>query len=280
MHTADRAENDSLFAHLLAPSPRRRWGRVVVGASVVVHAAVIAALIVAGQWQIEKLRLERTSIVTAASFGIPGPAAMANQAPPAARKRAAKPTEQKRKAFAQPTDQAVQVEQSLDDSGSLTGSDDGREDGSDDGIPGGIGPIGPVTTGAVCAQPPCGGMATKPPPTCANGGIKDCGPPEEEFVPPDVARGLRTRGNTQIFPSDGDKDAMSRNGDKQVMALIKLCLDTRGEVTSLSVGKSSGYPDYDQRFIDEMRDWQYKPYSVDGKPVPVCGMVTFVYRVR
>ena len=42
--------------------------------------------------------------------------------------------------------------------------------------------------------------------------------------------------------------------------------------------KSTGYPGYDQTLQNAILAWQFRPYEVDGKPVPVCTAVTFVYK--
>ena len=279
MHTADPADNAPLFAHLLTPPTRRRWPRVVIGLSILGHAGVLAGLIAAGMWQIDKLRLERTAVVTASSFGIPGPAAAPAALPPAVRRRESPSTttQKRRVAVAQPVDDA-QIEQSIDDGG---GDPAGSDDGGDDGVPGGVGSIGAP---GLCAKPPCdvatGGLTVLP--TCENGGKtgKECEAHETSILDPDVIDKLRTEGNTQIQPPDAVKNAIRSGGKSEVSALIKLCLDSGGDVASLKVVKSTAYPAYDQRLVDEMHDWKYRPYSVGGQPVPVCGMVTFVFRLK
>ena len=42
--------------------------------------------------------------------------------------------------------------------------------------------------------------------------------------------------------------------------------------------KSTGFPAYDNKILSKMRgEWRYKPYMVNGKAVPVCTAVTFIY---
>jgi hypothetical protein len=35
--------------------------------------------------------------------------------------------------------------------------------------------------------------------------------------------------------------------------------------------------DYDAKIMREMRRWAYRPYTVNGKAVPVCTAATFIY---
>ena len=42
--------------------------------------------------------------------------------------------------------------------------------------------------------------------------------------------------------------------------------------------KSSGFPSYDAKIKNKMQnEWKYKPYAVNGRAVPVCTAVTFIY---
>lgn len=53
-----------------------------------------------------------------------------------------------------------------------------------------------------------------------------------------------------------------------------------GAVGSVTQLKSTGFPAYDAKIIREMKQWGYKPYLVNGKAVPVCTAVTFIYTQR
>jgi hypothetical protein len=41
--------------------------------------------------------------------------------------------------------------------------------------------------------------------------------------------------------------------------------------------KSTGFENYDQKIVQAMHDWRYRPFLHDGKPTPVCTAATFVY---
>jgi hypothetical protein len=53
------------------------------------------------------------------------------------------------------------------------------------------------------------------------------------------------------------------------MGLYKICVTASGEVSDISVLRSAN--DWlDDRWRATMRRWQYRPYTVDGQPVPFC----------
>jgi TonB family protein len=99
-------------------------------------------------------------------------------------------------------------------------------------------------------------------------------------VPPTVIKGLRTSGETQIHPPDPVKTAMLRDGRPSVVATIRVCVGTDGTVSSLKFLKSSGYAGYDAALDDGLRRWRYRAYVIDGRKVPVCGVVTFIYAIK
>jgi hypothetical protein len=42
--------------------------------------------------------------------------------------------------------------------------------------------------------------------------------------------------------------------------------------------KSTGFPAYDSKISNTIHgEWRYRPYNVNGKAVPVCTAVTFIY---
>jgi len=51
-----------------------------------------------------------------------------------------------------------------------------------------------------------------------------------------------------------------------------------GAVTSVKMLKGTGFPAYDNKIQSKMNgEWKYKPYAVNGRAVPVCTAVTFIY---
>ena len=119
------------------------------------------------------------------------------------------------------------------------------------------------TIGDVDATPP----PPPPPPPPA--------PPSN--VPPTLLEGYRIAGTKLIPPDDATKTNITRSGVSKIVGSFKLCVDVTGTVSSVNLLKSTGFSDYDAKLQREMRTWRYRPYEIDGKPVPVCTAVTFIY---
>ena len=64
----------------------------------------------------------------------------------------------------------------------------------------------------------------------------------------------------------------------KIVGSFKLCVDVDGKVSNVTRLKSTGFEAYDKKILTEMRtNWAYRPYQVNGKTVPVCTAVTFIY---
>ena len=116
------------------------------------------------------------------------------------------------------------------------------------------------------------------------GRAKEIVPPthvsQPRIVPATVLEARRIAGKKQIFPSAHTRHAMANHRQKELVAVVRMCLSSSGQVTQLQVIKSSGYEDYDQRLLAKMRLWRYSPHRINRRPVSVCTAVTFVYRQR
>jgi hypothetical protein len=102
-------------------------------------------------------------------------------------------------------------------------------------------------------------------------------PNASQVVPPNVIAGQRIAGSPMIQPPRSDQDDMLRTGRHRAIASVKMCVGTDGRITSERLLKLSGLPGWDRRLCESIRDWRYLPFEVDGKPVPVCTSVTFIY---
>jgi hypothetical protein len=103
-------------------------------------------------------------------------------------------------------------------------------------------------------------------------------PPPPNVVPPTALEAKRVAGTKLIAPDDATKRAIARSGKDKTISSFKLCVTVDGKVASVTQLKSSGFPAYDQKIIDTIqREWRYSPYVINGKPVPICTAVTFIY---
>ena len=102
---------------------------------------------------------------------------------------------------------------------------------------------------------------------------------EPANLPPSVLEANRVSGEKNILPDDETKATIADNGGRAVGS-FKVCLDTTGAVASVKALKSTGFPLYDDKIIRGIRGWTYLPYAHDGKVVPVCTAVTFIFTTK
>ncbi len=89
-----------------------------------------------------------------------------------------------------------------------------------------------------------------------------------------------TKGTKMIVPDDGTKRGFQKAGLAHLVGTFQLCIDDQGKVGNLAMLRSTGSPMYDGEIMRGMSQWEYAPYVDDGKPVPVCTAVTFIYTQR
>jgi hypothetical protein len=93
-----------------------------------------------------------------------------------------------------------------------------------------------------------------------------------------LLEGQRIKGEREIQPDDPTAIEISRSGATKVIGSFKLCLTAGGYINSITMMRSTGYGAYDQKIQTKMHQWQYRPYMVNGRAVPVCTAVTFIYK--
>jgi hypothetical protein len=98
-----------------------------------------------------------------------------------------------------------------------------------------------------------------------------------QTIAPSQLEALRIAGSKIIAPLPDTRADMLSAGKSRVVASLKLCVDDRGSVTTATTLKSSGFPAYDRKINNEIRQWLFRPYKVNGRAVPVCTAVTFIY---
>ena len=219
-----------------------KWATVLIVGSVIAHIIALAIFVVHSYWVINKLPIPTTQASFSSS---PQPPSL----PPAAKKKKKqkkpekKPEKEFRKAedVVQPDINKPKVEEK-----------DVAAPEEDDGFEG----VGDES-----------GFGEQPV-------VKEVKP---KTVAPSAIKQNRVSGNSQIQPSDADKNQISRDRKSRIITVAKICLNVSGGVSSARVIKSSGYPGYDRKIQSTMRSWRYKPFRVNGKPTPVCSTVTFIY---
>jgi protein TonB len=233
---------------------RSKLVSVIITVSIILHAGVAGALVVKSFWSIEKLPPPDLELSLSAPPPPPPPPPAGSSKP----KTEVKKTVKKVKDTVQPDlTKKPEPEDSKDDS-----EDEGVEGGVEGGVAGGVvgGVLGGVEGGVL------GGSGTEPPKV------------EEPKIVPQVALNANfISGDREIQPPNDVATQISRSG-KGTVGVVKMCLTAGGSVKNLSVLKPTGYAAYDAKIKQKMREWKYRPFMVNGKPIPVCTSVTFIYR--
>jgi TonB family protein len=73
---------------------------------------------------------------------------------------------------------------------------------------------------------------------------------------------------------------MYKQGITQPTIMIKMCINAGGTPTSVDLVKGSGFAEADQNILTKVRDWRFRPYSVNGQPVPICTAIMFRYKIE
>jgi protein TonB len=253
------AEGRSMFGNYAAAKNRKmpKWAPPLLGAVVIFHVGLFITMWVKTVWDLDQLEKPKTGIDLAVA---PPPPPPPPPPPGGAKPQEVQITPKKIKVkdIVQPVKIEKQQVQKVEESG----DPNGVEGGVEGGVAGGV--VGGDLNGVLGAPPP----PPPPPPPPA--------PPQN--VPPTLLEGSRIAGEKQIKPEDVTKTEIKRAGKDKVIGSFKLCISTGGMVTQVTQLKSTGFPSYDSKILNEMRTkWRYKPYMVNGKAVPVCTAVTFIY---
>lgn len=224
---------------------RRGWMFIFVVISVAAHVVGISALLIHSFWVLTPLDPPDAEVALAAPPPPPPPP------PPAA-----DPPDEI------PDEVVTEVEDTVQPDPEREEPEDAVTEDEIEGIEGGIeGGVSGGDLGGVAGGVAGGG---DPPP--------EAPPSEPEVVPPEQLN--RVAGNEEIMPSTRTQDRINRDGRDLITAQVKMCLDPSGGVESVNIQQSSGYSDYDNRLLSEMRQWRY---DLDDAQ-PVCTTITFNYR--
>jgi protein TonB len=246
-----------MFANYTAAKNRKlpSWAMPLLIGVVVFHIGLFFTMWMKTIWDIEQLEKPKTGIDLAVAPPPPPP--------PPPPKGGAKPQDVqitpkkiKVKDIVQPV--KIEKQETHVESTEVNGDENGVEGGVEGGV------VGGDLNGVMGAPPP----PPPPPPPPA--------PPQN--VPPTLLEGSRISGEKDIKPDDVTKTEIGRSGKDRTIGSYKLCLTNTGAIASVAQLKSTGFPAYDNKIMTKMRnEWRYKPYMVNGKAVPVCTAVTFIY---
>jgi serine/threonine protein kinase len=88
----------------------------------------------------------------------------------------------------------------------------------------------------------------------------------------------RIGGDKSITPDSATMDAITRSGTDKVFSSYKVCVGADGNISTVSLLRTSGYAAYDDKIQSTIRrEWRYRPFVVNGKAVAVCTAIRFAY---
>lgn len=220
----------------------RKLLRVLFTVSLAAHVVMLAALAVRGFWHVDELSPPGVTVTFLSGAPPPPP-------PPP-------PPKKKKTAIVKPKVEVVQPTPTEIVQPILQREEPKVEEEEDEGQEGGV--EGGVAGGVV------GGVVNAPPP-----------PPDEppKTLPPAV-------GGSQLLidPSDAAyrvvlPPALNRAG-MSFWALVKICVGVDGNVKSATLVKKAD-PLIDDQIVEKVSTFRYKPYSLDGRPVPFCYVLRY-----
>ncbi len=236
-----------------------KWAVPLLVAMLGVHVVVLGGMWIHGIWQLEGL--DRPKVTEDIGLAPPPPAAA--PPPPGGAKPVTTVITPKKKRVAD----LVQIKQEKRQETPQETNTGGGDTESPEYCDPSLGPCGtgPGMAGGVGDGPP---PPPPPPPPPA--------PPQN--VPPTMLEGSRIAGEKMIVPDDVTKTEIQRSGKDKIIGSFKICLSAAGAVSDVKMLKSTGFPAYDNKILGKMRnEWKYRPYAVNGRAVPVCTAVTFIY---
>jgi protein TonB len=227
----------------------RQWRRLTALVSGVLHAVALAVAVVYSFWHVDEISPKGVSVTLMSSLAVPPPPP---PPPPAAAKkptatRKPRPTEivRPKAEIVQPKEKAAEEPPAEKEE---EGEAEGEAGGSEGGVAGGV--VGGVASGAPAPEPkkPAEPVAVLlPPKVGASQRISDLEDPRYRPVLPAI---------------------LNRPG-MVVRGLFRICVSVQGQVTDVKIVRSAD-PMVDNDWTTVIRRWQYRPFTLDGRPTPFC----------
>jgi len=235
-----------MFDQYLEAQRRRRTrkGTLMAAGSVALHVGAVGVLVFVSLFRVEEVAppaVTVTFFAEAAPPPPPPPPPPPRRSTPRIERPKVEPTQ-----IVQPTDKPVEQPPEPEPAQEAEGVEGGVEGGVAGGVVGGV----------------LGGLPTSELPP----------PPKPTFVPPTVLSRQRMGGEDPPYP------AAARAAGLEATITVKICADASGHVTGVDVVR--GHPAFDDAIVGAVRRWRYRPHIVDGKPVPICGIANFVFKME
>lgn len=248
-----------------AGKDKKKGGWVTALISTVVHIAIVGAIIAAGMYVKENPEvIDRpisAFIVTSAPPPPPPPPPPASSAGMTPRPRVETPQEQPRQEFRQPTDTPQVLPEVADVPSDATGATEGGVVGGvRGGVAGGVvgGVVGGVIGGTLGGQ--LGGQI---------GGTGDA----------PVRVGGNVKAPVAVRRVDPVYTEAARKARIQGLVIIEAVIDREGNVTDARVLKPLPLG-LDLAALNAVKQWKFKPGTLNGQPVPVYYNLTVNFRLE
>ncbi len=224
------------------------WRRLTFIVSFALHGVLLAAATVHSFWEVDELSPPAVQVTFISALAPPPPP----PPPPAAATAADKPRPKVKKpvpveALLQPAPVEKKEEPAPVAQAEEAESEAAEPEGQAGGVAGGV-------AGGFPAPPP-------PPP-------KPMPPAPPVNIAPSVGEAHRLTDLDDVRYRPSLPPSINRPG-MMVWGVFKICVGADGHVSNVSIIKSAD-PLVDQDWVGKIRNWQYRPYSVDGRPVPFC----------
>ena len=129
-------------------------------------------------------------------------------------------------------------------------------------------PAGRVVPGPAPGELPHVALVPPPPPP----------PGAPQSVAPRALTSYQVAGEKNIVPDEVTMAVFGRSGNDTLTGCYKVCITSDGNIDAVTQLRSTGFPAYDAKIQDTIRGtWRYRPFLVNGKPIPVCTALRFVY---
>lgn len=136
-----------------------------------------------------------------------------------------------------------------------------------------VAPPADATTIGAPADPQASTDRTDPLAAGQRSGGRGTADVDAPVVPASFARGLRIQEHYPRLPED-----LSRRGREYVVT-VEICVSPRGTVDGVTLRRGAS-PDLDRAVLAAIRDWRYRPWALDGVPIPFCHPLRIVYAVE
>jgi len=225
-----------------------RWRRVTVGVSIAAHAVALAIGVAYSFWTIEDLPMPAVAVTLVGGAPPPPP-----PPPPAKRHSTTKVKHvEKPRTLVQPDPHPKETPKEKPEQD----DDDGKDDGQEGGVKGGV--AGGVVGGVVGAPVP-----------------KDTGP---KMVSPQIARQqLLIDPNAEAYKVTLPPPLV-RTG-MTFSAVVRICVSAQGTVSEVKLLRGAD-PAIDPQIPAVLGRWRYRPYTIDGHPVPFCYTIRYDVSAR